>query len=184
MSGSREERASLWANVRELEQARDVNALVELIRDPPSGHAISVRAAAAQALGNLEAEEAVPALIELLNDEDEEVRAGAAHALGRIGGREALARVAALVNDHHWRVRGVALWELRLRDDERAAPAARMLINDPGREVRTAAVLTLAALGTQDDVARLESGMRTDRFTRRRFYRKAIKVIRERAAAR
>lgn len=177
-----EGRDGLWAKIRHLEEVGDVDALVEEIHHPPPAHATSARSGAAQALGRLEAEQVVPALIELLDNADEEVRAGAALALGRIGGRDALAAVAGSVADRHPRVQGVALWELRLRDDERAAPAARTMIRHESRTVRTAAVLTLAELGRREDIALLRETMREVRWSERPFYRKAIRAIERRLA--
>lgn len=49
----------------------------------------AIRAAAAYAVGELEARAALPELLELVNDEDETVRLAAIYALGHLGGREA-----------------------------------------------------------------------------------------------
>mgnify|MGYP001627115802 CR=1 FL=1 len=58
--------------------------------DPLTGDLITVRAAAAQALGELRAEEAIPALKVLLTDENRGVRRSVIQALGQIGTEEAL----------------------------------------------------------------------------------------------
>jgi len=61
--------------------------------DPLTGEPLLVRAAAAQALGELRATEAVPALKVLLKDEERPVRFAALQALIRIGTPEALQAV-------------------------------------------------------------------------------------------
>jgi HEAT repeat protein len=52
-----------------------------MLKDPNS----DARAMAATALGNLGASEAIPDLLNLLNDEDEDVRQRAAHSLQTMG---------------------------------------------------------------------------------------------------
>lgn len=92
--------------------------------DPLTGEPLLVRAAAAQALGELRATEAVPALKVLLKDEERPVRLAAFQALVRIGTTEALQGV----GDALMRERGdLPWWEGFLR----------RLARLPNPEVRT-----------------------------------------------
>lgn len=58
--------------------------------DPLTGEPLTVRAAAAQALGELQASEAVPAFKVLLQDSNRSIRRAAIQALGQIGTEDAL----------------------------------------------------------------------------------------------
>lgn len=79
--------------------------------DPLTGDLMTVRAAAAQALGELKAEEAIPALKVLLTDESRGVRRSVIQALGKIMTREAIEAL----KDAVWKERDDALLELMIR---------------------------------------------------------------------
>jgi len=79
--------------------------------DPLTGDQMTVRAAAAQALGELRAEEAVPALKVLLTDENRGVRRAVIQALGKIGTKEAVEALSGAV----WQEQDEALLELMVR---------------------------------------------------------------------
>jgi len=79
--------------------------------DPLTGDPMTVRAAAAQALGELKAAEAVPALKVLLRDENRGVRRSVIQALGQIGTKEAVIALAEAIQDE----RDEALQELMVR---------------------------------------------------------------------
>lgn len=94
--------------------------------DPLTGEPLIVRAAAAQALGELRATEAVPALKVLLKDEERPVRLAALQALVRIGTTDALQAV----GDALMREQGdLPWWEGLLRRLARLPnPEARTLL--------------------------------------------------------
>ncbi len=79
--------------------------------DPLTGDLMTIRAAAAQALGELKAEEAIPALKVLLTDESRGVRRSVIQALGKIMTREAIEALKEAV----WKERDEALLELMIR---------------------------------------------------------------------
>jgi len=79
--------------------------------DPLTGDPMTVRAAAAQALGELKAAEAIPALKVLLRDENRGVRRSVIQALGQIGTKEAVVALAEAIQDE----RDEALQELIVR---------------------------------------------------------------------
>ncbi len=79
--------------------------------DPLTGDLMTVRAAAAQALGELRAEEAIPALKVLLTDENRGVRRSAIQALGQIATKEAIGVLSKAV----WHEQDEALLEQMIR---------------------------------------------------------------------
>ncbi len=58
-----------------------------------------VRSSVAQALGQLGSEEALPALVAQLKDDDSDVRSSVAQALGQLGSEEALPALVAQLKD-------------------------------------------------------------------------------------
>ncbi len=105
-----------------LGKLKDARAIKPLIRalfdemppigpDPLTGDPLLVRAAAAQALGELRATEAVPALKVLLTDECRSVRRAAIQALGKIRSEEAFQALC----DALWHEQDEMLVELILR---------------------------------------------------------------------
>lgn len=113
--------------------------------DPLTGELLTVRAAAAQALGELRATEAIPALRVLLTDENYPTRQAAVLALLRIGTPEAVQAVAeALLREH-----GPMPWELVLRRLARipsleAQMALERLSHHPNPQVQALAKHLLA----------------------------------------
>ncbi|MER3501185.1 MAG: hypothetical protein C4295_06860 [Candidatus Fervidibacterota bacterium] len=79
--------------------------------DPLTGDPLTVRAAAAQALGELKAKEAVPALKVLLRDDNKGVRRAVVQALGQIGTEDAILALC----EAAWREKDDALWEAIVR---------------------------------------------------------------------
>lgn len=79
--------------------------------DPFTSDLLTIRAAAAQSLGELKAVEAVPALKVLLKDENRSVRRAVIQALGQIGSEKAIAALREAV----WREEDEALVELIIR---------------------------------------------------------------------
>ncbi len=79
--------------------------------DPLTGDLMTVRGAAAQALGELRAVEAVPALKVLMRDENKSVRRSVITALGQIGTREAILALQEAI----WQESDEALSEMIIR---------------------------------------------------------------------
>ena len=100
---------------------RAVQALIRLLLEDPVA---DVRAAAARALGEMEAGEAVPALGQALTrDSDPDVRATAAWALGEIEDARAADALVTAIGDQSGKVREAAIWALGELEDSRAVPA-------------------------------------------------------------
>jgi HEAT repeat protein len=90
-----EERRVRYYAIRQLEQARSVDGLIEgtYVEDGV------VRQIAVWSLGRIRSPQSVPALIDALEDHDLEVRGGAVWALGNIGNSRAVAALVPLLDD-------------------------------------------------------------------------------------
>jgi cyclophilin family peptidyl-prolyl cis-trans isomerase/HEAT repeat protein len=121
-------RIETLARVLEMEDARSPGAgeLERLLRVPDRG----VRRRAALAAGRIADPSLVPALVDLLNDQEVEVRRMAAFALGLAGARSAADRLLLALADSDAGVRGRAAEALGRIGDPRAAPAIGRLVVD------------------------------------------------------
>jgi HEAT repeat protein len=99
----------------------------------------SLRAAAADVLGNMKDPVAVPALRQVADDPDEEVRSRVAFALGRIGDRDAVPTLIGMLQDPHWTVRANAAQALGMIGDPGARAALEAARDDPNPQVAAAA---------------------------------------------
>jgi HEAT repeat protein len=90
-----EERRVRYHAVRQLEQARAVDGLIEATYVEDG----AVRQIAVWSLGRLRVPQSVPALIDALEDHDLEVRGGAVWALGNVGSSRAVSALLPLLDD-------------------------------------------------------------------------------------
>jgi cyclophilin family peptidyl-prolyl cis-trans isomerase/HEAT repeat protein len=116
------------ASVLAMEDTRSpgAGALERLLRVPDRG----VRRRAALAAGRLADPALVPALVDLMNDQEVEVRRMAAFALGLAGSRAAVDRLLLALADSDAGVRGRAAEALGRIGDPRVAPAIGRLVVD------------------------------------------------------
>jgi HEAT repeat protein len=99
------------------------------------------------ALGELRAVDAVPELVRLLHDGDDELAARAAHALGKIGDPRSAADLAALVTGaRSWIVRTAACGACGQMAAPEAPPALARALGDESWHVRNAAATALVSL--------------------------------------
>jgi len=122
-----------------------VDPLIAALRDPY----YPVRCAAAEALGRLHSERALPALLLLLEDPDESVRSAVAKSLGAIGDISALVPIARLFTDEYETVRSAAsegLAGLGLP----AIPYLVQLLRHEKPQVRAGIAATLGMMGARD----------------------------------
>jgi len=122
---------------------RCIGPLEKMLRE---GRFAYLRGAAARALGQLCAVEAVPALIETLSDSIYYTCAGAARALGQIGDARAVPPLIGLLRDDKEYVRWVAADALRKFGELAVEPLLRWVREDSGRGVEMAA-LVLGKIG-------------------------------------
>jgi HEAT repeats len=113
-----------------------------------SAAAVETRRLAAATLGEIRALDAVPALLEVLDDPDDELVAGAARALGRIGDTAATAALMEVLEGRRpWFVHVAAASALGDVDDPDAAPALTRALAAEEWELRNAAARSLVGLG-------------------------------------
>ena len=126
--------------------AADSTVVIALIGRLKDEYA-QVRAAAAEALGNLEDARAVPALLAAIGDRDAKVRAATAEALGRFTDPRAVNALSSLLTDSELDVRKQALEALS--EYESGVPVAGIvrLLSDPDADVRHTAVHALGRFG-------------------------------------
>ena len=107
-----------------------------------------VRWKAAAALGKLNDESAVDALIAALNDKSWAVRRNATIALGDIGDEKGYEPLLSSINDKDWHVRKYAAIALGKIGDERAIDPLVKALNDEDSDVRWKSILALGKIGT------------------------------------
>jgi HEAT repeat protein len=116
--------------------------VVQALRGP-QWHA---RKNAAWALGAMDDERGVTALIEALKDSDPDTRAQAAWALGAIDDERAVPGLVGALSDEISKVRAQAAWALGAIGDRRAAAALAAAMKDPDAKVRRQAAWALGAI--------------------------------------
>jgi HEAT repeat protein len=154
---------SLWAVeiLKKMNDVRAVEPLLAALKKKPS----LVTVEAADALAGI-GPAAIPALIETLGDESEQVRGWAALALGKIADREAASALAGILGDEALSVRQIAVWALgEIADPETVEPLAAALQDETSgiqKEAADALVkigqpaldALISALGSADAFAR------------------------------
>ena len=122
-----------------------VDYLLPMLEDESAG----VRSTAARALGDLQAERAIPALVAVLDDPDENVRGNAVGALGAIGSEDSVEPLLGMLDDEEgWiRIRVVRVLAV-LGAEESIDAAVELLSSDDGR-TRHTGVEILGIMGSQ-----------------------------------
>jgi len=141
-----------------------VDAVVELAKNDEE---IWVRGTAVVSLG-LGGEKAVPALLELMNDEDRDIRLQACASLGRIGDTRAveplIAKLNAKLNDREYYERHAAVIALGDIGDERAVEPLIKILNVEDADSRDAAE-ALAKIGDKRAIEALKIAIEEERKT-------------------
>jgi HEAT repeat protein len=124
-------------------------AMIAALPDSRSYNSVE-RSALLKALGTLHSFQAVPALLEILNDVDEDtfVRGSSAFALGKLSAKEAIPDLIASLDSESSAVQIGALAALNLLQDRQSVATISMLLaNDESVEVRNNAAQALANYG-------------------------------------
>jgi HEAT repeat protein len=149
------------------------------------------RASAAYSLGDMSCHEAVPLLLDALDDRSDEVRAAAVRSLGRLRdpsatqqvveclvarrvprglagtavldlGPAAIPELSRIARHDDPHVRAIAITVLGLVGDFGDAPVALEAMQDPSAEVRTAAAAALGRIGAADAESALRAALKDD----------------------
>jgi cellulose synthase operon protein C len=132
--------------------------LLASLSDPDAG----VRAEAAEAVGRVRLDEAVPVLLDWLGDADADVRTGAAIALGRIGTARAVAPLVRLLGDTRPEVRKASVSALESIGGPEVTVPLLGRLDDPDPAVRVAAAEALGRLGDSQAAVPLVGRLRDD----------------------
>jgi hypothetical protein len=117
----------------------------------------TVRASAAQLLGQLAGRQAVEPLITMLADPERQVRESAARALGQLAVRQAVEPLIATLADPERQVRESAAEALGQLGDRQAVEPLIATLADPERQVRESAARALGQLGDRRAVEPLSA---------------------------
>ena len=109
----------------------------------------------ALSLGHLKSEQAVPTLVEALNDADSSTRIYAAWALGNIGDTRAVQPMIRLIRDQDAGVRKMAVYGLGAIGDPRAAEELIPALQDSQLDVSWNAAIALAQLGSRAGLVKI-----------------------------
>jgi HEAT repeat protein len=165
--------------VRNARKARDTATLLSALRDP------LVAALAARYLGELDATEAAPQLIGLLESDDPHIRANAATALGELreqAARDELLRIAQ--NDPIGWVRSWAIGAYAAAAGSDGTSALLSALEDADWRVRRAALGRLGAIADRQVLQQIKSARKREQLLRRLAYLRAAAKIRRSASAR
>ncbi|MFH0887906.1 MAG: HEAT repeat domain-containing protein [Planctomycetota bacterium] len=99
-------------------------------------------------LGGLGAREAIPKIMNLLDDEHEGLTA--LQTLVRLGAREAIPKIMTLLNDKYAEIRAAAAQSLSTLGAKEAIPEIMNLLNDESGQVRLVAACVLGDLGVKE----------------------------------
>lgn len=167
--------------VNELKQRGDVAALIAELTSPVEDDQLTVRGAAAHALGQLRAPEAVgPLAARLHEDPDSRVRARAAVAISKIGGDEATDHLLAALEDPVPHVRWQAAYNLGRTGDQQAVGPLIDLLRSEDVILRRAAAAALGRIGDPRARDALLAARAGDKFWRRGLYNKALRSVTKR----
>jgi cellulose synthase operon protein C len=134
------------------------DALLQALSDPDAG----VRAEAAEAVGRVRLEDAVPRLLDWLGDPDADVRTGAAVALGRIGAARAVPPLVRLLGDARSDVRRAAVGALAAIGAPEVVVPLLGRLDDADTDVRVEAAEALGRIGDPQAVVPLVGRLRDD----------------------
>lgn len=134
--------------VRRCETARDVDALIALLSDwREGGRRVTVRGAAARALGRIGDRGAAPDVVVLLQDRSAFVRFAAADVLGQLGKPDSCGALVLALADSVPLVRMTAAKSLGELNENESAAALVAALHDPDPWVSLHAAEAFVALG-------------------------------------
>lgn len=115
----------------------------------------TTRRLAAEMLGRMESDSAIPHLTRLITDAEPAVRAAAVSSLGALYADSAIYEITSLLDDASDRVREEALKALQklkaIPSDDLMTKISNLVTNDPSLAVQTRAIIALAKLGRVEE---------------------------------
>lgn len=136
-----------------------VKPLIELLKDKDW----DVRWRAAEALGELKAQEALDALTKALDDDDKDVRWAAVSALGEIGSKKAIETLIAALKNKNWDVRWLVAELMQEVGSRKAVPALTEALKDKEPLVRGSAAAALGEIKDKRPVGPLIEILKKDK---------------------
>lgn len=170
--------AEALVDVEQRKLAGDVQGLIRLLSVPTESGILVVRSAAARALGDLRADEAVPDLISLLDDANEDVRISAAVALGKIRDEGSAGALVRAIGDASEPVRAWSVWALGRIGDQSVVPSLVSLPSNESWWIRLETGKVLAAIGDPRALRPLEAAVRRESGRRRWRMARAARRLR------
>ena len=137
--------------IAKLQDARAGNALTGVLADPNP----LVRAAAADALGDLGHEGAFEPLMGLLSDGEAQTRVAAVRALGKLKNPAAIEKLVHLLQDKSQEVKKAAIVALGQIGEPSSVRHLLPLMKDPALEVRQSAIEALMRIGAPESIETL-----------------------------
>jgi HEAT repeat protein len=137
---------SALSRVYALEREGAVDDLIHLLNNPLERNGLTLREAAAAALGRMGAIQAGEPLVTAASDDSAEVRFSAVYALGRIGYEGGLPALVEALRDESVHVRRAAAFGLGRLGSSAAIPALREALESPDGWTRFYAAEALAAM--------------------------------------
>jgi HEAT repeat protein len=131
------------AGVEDLRLVGDVEGLIHALG---ADHPAEVRRAAAASLGDLVDPRAVPPLIAILGELEEQVRLAAVLSLAKIGDTRAVPTLIVLLTDPDGDVRTATVIALGMIGDRSSVPSLLSALSDPHTPVRDAVAWALGAM--------------------------------------
>jgi len=152
--------------IKGLVSIKAVKALCGVVLNHPNKY---VRISAIWALKDLGAKEAIPDIVPLLKDQDENIRGRVVEALSKLGAKEAIPDIVPLLKDSDEVVRCSAVDALKELGAKEAIPALVPLLKDSDEVVRRSAVDALKELGAKEAIPALVPLLKdSDKAVRRR----------------
>ena len=131
--------------------AAALNVAIQALQDPKA----TTRHLAAEMLGRMESDTAIPHLMRLLSDPKPAVRAAAVSSLGALYADSAIQEIILSLDDSDNQVREEALTVLSklnvTTSPELIAKVSNLMTNDPSLSVQTKAIIALSKLGGVDE---------------------------------
>jgi HEAT repeat protein len=174
-----DDRSERFGRIYDARQHGNAAYLRAALRDP------DWRGTAAGYLADLDAREAIPELVRLLDVAKPTDRAAAAKALGRFRAGEAVARLTEVAtSDPVDPTRSYAISSLGMIGDRRALEPLKQLLNDPEPWIRVSAIAALARFRDADADLAIRLARRSESKWRWRYrYWRALRGVRSRGSA-